>query len=313
MDIKKALNILEIENTDIDYKFLKKRYHTFALRYHPDKNDNLPESCEKFQKINEAYHFLCKELNLIDENQNINEQDCDTSNKKKEGSTIYMDLLSVFMMGLMDGKYNDLIFKIIKDIVIDYKKISLKLFENLDRETSVKIYSFLSKHKKTFHLNDLILEEVREIVQQKYTNVLVYKLNPGINDLINNNIFKLNVFGKICFVPLWMNESYFEILEYEVIVLCEPELPEDIRIDEYNNLHIKKIVMMDEIIDAFKNDLSIKLNIGEKVFEIPLNELKLVKEQIFVIKNNGLLKMEDIELDLNLSKKADIIVKIIIQ
>ncbi len=202
MDIKNALKILEIEDTNFDFKFLKKRYHTFALRYHPDKNDNLPESCEKFQKINEAYHFLCKELNMIDED-NITEDDCsDTSNKQNGSSTIYMDLLNVFMRGILDGKYNDLIFKIIKDIVIDYKKISLKLFENLDKETCVKIYSFLSKYKKIFHLNDLILEEVREIVQQKYTNVLVYKLNPSINDLINNNLFKLNVLDKVCFVPL---------------------------------------------------------------------------------------------------------------
>ena len=112
MDIRNALDILEIETTQIDYKYLKKKYYKLALRYHPDKNQDLPESCEKFQKINEAYHFLCRELNMMEEDDNSKMKDEDS----QSNSTIYMDLLNMFMKGIFEGKYNDIIFKIIHEL-----------------------------------------------------------------------------------------------------------------------------------------------------------------------------------------------------
>lgn len=324
MDIQKAFEILEIDTTQIDYKYLKKKYHKLALRHHPDKNDNLPESCKKFQKINEAYHFLCKELNIIDETHINSKVPGDTSNTQHYSSSIYMNLLDMFMKGVFEGKYNDVIFKIIKEIVTGCKKISFKLFENLDKDTCLKVYGFLSKYRNILHINDSILENVREIVQQKYSNVIVYKLNPSINDLINSNIFKLNVCNEICYVPLWINESYFEITDNEVITLCEPELPENITIDEYNNLYVERKISMGELYNLIVDNLDIQLNIGDKIFEVPTHELKIKKEQIYIIKNKGLLKVDDLDLDLYLnlnkeqtydllSKKADIIVSIKIQ
>jgi hypothetical protein len=92
------------------------------------------------------------------------------------------------MKGILEGKYDEIVSKIIQEIVTGCKKLSLTLFENLDKETCMNIYSFLSKYRFVLHLNDSILEGVREIVQQKFENVLIYKLNPTINDLINNNI-----------------------------------------------------------------------------------------------------------------------------
>lgn len=314
MDIKKALEILEIETTQIDYKYLKKKYYKMALRYHPDKNTGLPESCEKFQKINEAYHFLCKELNIMEDDLEKSETSSSTStnwsSSSPDTSTIYINLLDMFMKGVFEGKYNDIIFKIIQDIVTGCQKITVKLFEDLDKDTCLKIYNFLVNYRNVLHLKDNILTSVREIVQQKYSNVMVYKLNPSLNDLIQGNIFKLNVLEEICYVPLWINESYFEVGDCEVITLCEPELPKNISIDEYNNLYIERIISIkEELHELLKNNLNIELNIGNKVFEIPTPELKLQKEQIYIIKNNGILKTDHLELSASL-KKADIIVTI---
>jgi len=316
MDIKKALEILEIETTQIDYKYLKKKYYKLALRYHPDKNKDIPESCEKFQKINEAYHFLCKELNLIDEQDtNSNESSSWSSTQSEKDdclntSTIYMDLLHMFMKGVFEGKYNSIIFNIIQEIVTGCQKISIKLFEDLDKDTCLKLYSFLVNYKNVLHLNENILTSVREIVQQKYSNVVIYKLNPSLNDLINGNIFKLNVLEEICYVPLWITESYFEIGDCEVITICEPELGENITMDEYNNLYVeRKISIKEELYKLIENNLDISINIGEKIFEIPTHELKLLREQVYIIKNKGILKTDELELNASF-KKADIIVTI---
>ena len=62
MDIKKALEILEINNNELTLKTLKKNYHRLALQKHPDKNGNTYESNETFKEINEAYHYLKREI-----------------------------------------------------------------------------------------------------------------------------------------------------------------------------------------------------------------------------------------------------------
>jgi curved DNA-binding protein CbpA len=314
-----AFEILEIDISKIDtneislYK-LKKQYHKLALKYHPDKNGNNVESNEKFKKIQEAYFYLKNELQFLDldlDNDKNNDQ-YEEKTAKNQTMPVYMDILHLFMKGILEGKYDEIISKIIQEIVTGCKKISITLFENLDKDTCINIYNFLSKYRFVLHLNDSILEGVREIVQQKFENVLIYKLNPTINDLMNNNIYKLNVNDQICYVPLWINESYFDVSGCEVIVLCEPDIPNNISIDEDNNIHlIREVSIADELIHLLTSNTNLKIELSNKVFEIPIEELYMKKEQIFTIKNRGLNLLDDFNVNITYySEKADIIVKI---
>ena len=318
MDYYKAFHILEIDISKINTKEItlqkfKKQYHKLALKYHPDKNGNTHESTEKFREIQEAYYYLINELQFLDSS---DESDEDLS-KTNHPSSLYMDILQLFMKGILDGKYDEIISKIIQEIVSGCKIISLKLFEDLDRETCMNVYSFLSKYRYTLHINDSILEKVREIVQEKFNNVLVYKLNPTINDLLNNNIYKLNVNDEICYVPLWISESYFDISCGEIIVMCEPELQNDIFIDEFNNIHItREISIKDELSNLLLNQINLTIQIADKVFEIPIQQLYMKKEQNYTIKNKGLISCHDFDINdihdinNNFNEKADIIVTI---
>jgi DnaJ-class molecular chaperone len=69
INIVSALEILGIdENIDIykiNEEYIKKQYHSLALKHHPDKNGNTKESNEKFQKINEAYQYLLREVSIL--------------------------------------------------------------------------------------------------------------------------------------------------------------------------------------------------------------------------------------------------------
>jgi curved DNA-binding protein CbpA len=298
------LDISKIETKDITLQKLKKQYHKLALKYHPDKNGNTIESNEKFKKIQEAYLYLKNEYQFIDlENDNNNNEKNDENNKP------YMEILQLFIKGVFEGKYNDIILKIIPDIILGCKNISLKLFEGLDKDTCVYIYNFLSKHRLTLHLNETILESVKAIVEQKFENVLIYKLNPTINDLLNSNIYKLNVNDELCYVPLWISESYFDVSGYEVIVLCEPELPDNIELDEDNNIYIvRKVSIIHEITNLLEKNLNLEINLADKVFEIPLNELIIKKEQTYVFNKKGILKSQN-ELGTNIlndNEKANI-------
>jgi curved DNA-binding protein CbpA len=317
MDYYTAFKILEIDISKIDTKDitlhkLKKQYHKLALQYHPDKNGNTNESTEKFKNIQEAYYYLKDELQFFDlENDNDNDNENENeSNKHDQSTPLYMDILQLFLKTILEGSHDTLITKIIQDIVLGCKNISLKLFEGLDKDTCMKIYNFLSKNRSTLHLNVSILESIREIVQQKFDNVLIYKLNPTMNDLLNNNIYKLNVNDEICYVPLWIGESYFDISGCEVIALCEPELPDNVLIDENNNIHIvRELSTKNELLDLIINNINLQIHIADKVFEIPTQHLYMKKEQIYIIKNKGLSISENI-MNYNNSERGDIIVTI---
>jgi curved DNA-binding protein CbpA len=311
MDFKTACDILEIKPHDISYndltlEYLKKKYHKLALLNHPDKNDNTAESNEKFKQINEAYSYLKREIKNMNSYDSHEENDNEQDNAS---SWVYFDVLNFFMKSVMEGKYNEFISKIVNDIVFTSKKISLKLFEDLDKDSALNVYTFLSKHRFILHLTEEILEEVRQVVLQKYDNVQIFKLNPSINDLLNNNLYKLYVDDKLYLVPLWHNESYFDGSGCEIIVICQPELEEFIQIDDENNIHTEIFVnLKNDIPVLLKNDMNIIIKIGNSEFTIYLSKLNITKQQYYIIKNRGISIIKNDICDI--SEKADIIIKI---
>lgn len=309
MNYKEAFEILEIDLSvtsygDISIEYLKKQYRKLALKHHPDKNGNTFDSNERFKKINEAYNYLKKEnLHTNDEDNEVNTEE------NEQDSPLYYDILKGFMKTVFEGKYNDLMSKIVNDIMVAGKKISVKLFDDLDKDTALNIYTFLSNNRSILHLKQDILDAIRSVVVKKYDNVDVYKLNPSITDLLNNNLYKLNINNELFLVPLWHNESYFDGSGCEIIVICEPELPECISIDDDNNIIVeRKIYDYHEIHNIILNDGFICVDLGDKEFQIPLSNLYMKKEQTYKIKNAGLSKIKKDIYDV--SEKSDIIVKI---
>jgi curved DNA-binding protein CbpA len=315
MDYKKAFVELDIEVNEINdhslhLKYLKEKYRKQALKYHPDKNGNTPESTEKFQRINEAYHFLKKEIKHIKLEKIDLEEEEDSYD-----SSVYLVILQHFIQSIFQGKYTQPFLDTIQEIVMGFQKsISLKLFDPLDKETALAIYHFLSRYRTTFHLSQENIDQIKEVVFKKYENVSLYKLNPSIDDLLNNNIYKLYVEDQLYLVPLWYHELHFENIQEpqrEILVLCEPELPEFIQIDEENHLHIQLRINFQEIQQKMENELPFEFTIGTKVFEIPLYELTMKKKQCYQLKSQGLTKI--VEKDMyDVSEKSDILVEITI-
>jgi hypothetical protein len=313
MDYKKAFEELDINNinyNDINLEYLKKQYRKQALKYHPDKNGNTVESTQKFQRIKEAYDYLKRELkhlNSCEFGMDMDEGLEETNNE----STIYQDILQTFLKSMFDSKYTETFLETIKDIVIGIKNsISIKLFDKIDKETSLSIYHFLSRYRCIFHLNQQTLDEIRELVLQKYERIMVYKLNPSIDDLFYNNVYKLQIDEEVFFVPLWYNELHFESGEKEILVLCEPELPENIKMDEEQNLHVEIEIPFQKIQELLENnEKPIQILIGNKVFEIPLNDLKIKKKQNIQLKSQGLTRINEKDI-YDVSDKADLFIKV---
>jgi hypothetical protein len=235
------INYIEINLQQLTPDYLKKQYKKMALKYHPDKNGNTLESTEKFKKINEAYNYLKREIkNLKPEDFNFENYDDDINEQFSYFFVLQNFIKSVLESKIpLDNKYTDIITKIINEILIAGKQISLKIFEDLDKDIVLTIFNFLSKYRFILHLNNDLLDKVRDIIQNKYDNVEIYKLNPNINDLLECNFYKLYIESQLYLVPLWHYETCYDGSGCEIIVICEPELPDGIKIDDDNNLYIE--------------------------------------------------------------------------
>jgi curved DNA-binding protein CbpA len=314
MNYKDAFIILEIDLDEVSYndislEYLKKQYRKLALKNHPDKNNNTTESNEKFKQINEAYNYLKREIRHFNQ-ENTYEENAEHLDENADlNSSLYFNILRSFMKTVFEGKYNEIIINIVNDIITAGKQMSVKVFDDLDKDTTLNIYTFLSNNRTTLHLSQEILNIIRDIVIKKYDNVEVYKLNPSINDLLNNNLYKLHVNNELFLVPLWHNESYFDGSGCEILVICEPELTDGITIDDDNNICIEtEISAYHQLPDDILYDRFIGIEIGDKEFNIPLSKLFMKREQIYRIKNQGLSKIKKDIYDI--SEKTDIIVKI---
>ena len=92
-------------------------------------------------------------------------------------------------------------------------------------------------------------------------------------------------------------------------MLCEPDIANNILIDDYNNIHlVREISILDELIHLMKTNTNLRIELANKVFEIPIEELFIKNEQIYVIKNAGLNIVD--EFDIHNFERGNIIVKV---
>ena len=309
------INIDEKDIKNLDIKLLKKKYHKLALQYHPDKNNNNAECNEKFRLINESYEFLKCEI--------INRENYETNNKtffsenyeyKHDYDYDYLNILKMFISEVIrefdkENNCKDYIKSIISDIVSGCKSISLKIiFEKLNKEDVLIVYEFLSKYRNILKISNILLDNIKEIIAEKYKNDEVIILNPSIDDLLDNNIYVLEINEKKYYVPLWHEEVYFDTNNgNEIVVKMIPELPNNIQIDENRNI----IVGVDILFDYSLLDKElITINLGKKNFEIKLKELIISRKQMYIIKGNGLSEIGESNDIYFIEKRGNIIVNI---
>jgi len=276
MNYHKASNVLEL-NPGFSLQELKKKYYKKALQFHPDKNANSFQS-EHFKEINQAYSYLKEYVANPDTVMFKNES---TGDLYSDYNLMIDNFIKLFSN--IDDKTS---ISIIKNIVYDYHKISLKTFEQLDKKTAMKIFDWVEKHSQLFYISEDVLINLREIMKEKMKDDNLVILNPSLKNLMNKELYKLEINNEIYYVPLWHDEISFDTSgNINTIVKCHPTLPHHISIDENNDIHIHIQTKMVDILKRDKLDIELYL---DKNIEIVIDKLFIKKRQTVLLKNIGI-------------------------
>ena len=252
---------------------IKQQYKIYALKYHPDKNKS-PNSTEKFQEIHTAYEYLCNNVDSDD--------DSDTSDKS------YSNILFKFLESIIPiDKDSQIMYLIIEKISKVCENKSVDFLEKLDKEVLIKILNLIKMNKEILHINNNYIELIESVINKKSQNDEVIILNPTLEDLFDNNLYKLTVENQTYIVPLWHHELIYENNNRDIYVKCNPILPDNIEIDDINDIHVYKQYSIKELWgkDTFEVDIHVKK------IQLEVDKLKLMRHQTIILLKSGISRV----------------------
>jgi len=183
-----ACSILGIDhNSNPSLDIIKKHYRIKALMHHPDKGGNK----EEFILINNAYEYL------------INNE-CDDKNKT------YEEILIDFLNNLNLGIHSNLINTIFKNILLECEEKVLTFLYSINKSYLLIILNIIKQYESIFIFNKNIIKKIEIIYNSKIENDEHIILNPLIDDLFNDNIFRLQLDESVVIIPLWHKELIYE-------------------------------------------------------------------------------------------------------
>ena len=274
MNYNKACDVLEINN-DTSLDNIRKQYKLKALLYHPDKNKS-QDAKSQFQEISEAYRYLLK-------HNEHNEDD-----EKVLSNMDYKYYLFMFLKNIIKGNSQEsLLYAILKKTTTVCSEKAIQLLQNLEKPSLIKIYEILTKNKNYLHVESELLDRIEKLINEKIENDECIILQPSIDDLFENNLYKLKINQHVYIVPLWHNNLVYDNSGNDIYVKCFPILEDNIEIDKNNHIHIQISHSLQDIWEK----QSFQINIGKRNIEVPIEQILLKKQQLICIKNSGISQM----------------------
>lgn len=266
-----ALSILEIPTTGYntyDSAYITKAYRIASLKYHPDKNENSPESTAKFQQINEAYQYLMSKTTATD---------------LPSSSSSYHDIFVFFIRAMFNRNgpqsvnvnSDDIEAALMHIISSNYDK----LLHTLDKSTAIAVYEFMREYADILHLPSDALEKMFKIVSDKMKSDNVIILNPTLTDVFQKKVYELEYDSKHFRVPLWHNEIYYKLdNDADLVVRCNiSDVPDYMYIDENNHITISIRTSVQKLLETGSVTVCIPLSPEPLSITIPCHELVVMK------------------------------------
>lgn len=282
MNYLRACKILDLSEK-FNYKQLKHNYYIKALKYHPDKNVG-NNTNEYFQEINAAYNYLnnieYNANNANNANMRTNESSYtnDTLNKKNE----YIEVLKDFLNNIVTKNLD--IERFINILNSKCENITTELLKTLPKNSLLNFKILAKQYSSILNISNELIEKINNIAEEFTKNDNTILLNPTLSNLLNDELYIYNYKDEKIYIPYWHHELVYDLSDNSLIVQCNPKLPDCAIIDKYNNLYISISCNIKDII--YTNN--IEITIANKLFNIPIKELKIIKKQRYALYNIGI-------------------------
>ena len=283
---------------------IRQAYFKKSLLYHPDKNIT-EDTQAKFQEINDAYEEVMKYHGFMDDdNLDIDaeeESDIPVVNIPSFATT----LLSFFQTTHFHDIKKKVLHTIVESISNKCEDDAHELMSKMNNTQYRKICSVMRNYKDTVHIPEQFIDGLEKKLDERLDKNTTIVIKPTIQDLVSNNLYKLNENGKQYLIPVWNHELIYENGDSELCVQCVPEIDENVEIDINNDIHIKKEYLIG---DLWKTD-TITVDIGDKQCIIQRNRLKMTERQTIRFAKMGISRMNPNNV-YDISRKSDIFVNI---
>lgn len=262
MNKKRAFQILDINEKKInklnktEYSgVIKKNYKIKALLHHPDKNPS-EESHKKFIEIKEAYEFLSTN-EFVDDRTDIS----------------FYELLDEFIKNhfqFYNEKIRSQIVKVLcENMQTIYDDNISFIFQNINQDEFIHYFK-------------------RFCVIEKKKSVEII-LRPLLEDIFKNNVYKLNYDNHEFIIPLWHNELIYEVEDKDIIIKIEPQLDDNVNINENNDICV---YISKKIQNIFGNEY-MHFNVNNEVYCIECERIKLLPFQKIILHEKGISKIKN--------------------
>lgn len=284
----RILEISDHEWKTITSDQLKKKHRSAILKWHPDKNNGA--NGDKFIEVNESYKYL---LSIKNDEYSLSPDKIDTA----PYSTTAFNLANIYKL-FNESPFYTLLLKFLTSIMENNTYMYLS---KLDTDNLKKIYVVMEK----YFPNTFVLDYIEKIMEEKTESYII--LNPNIDDLLNDNIYKLKLDGETYIVPLWHHELIYDHCGNEIIIECWPVLHDNMEIDENNVLYVHCYYDIKDVFD--KEKVEVEITPKYSVF-FNGRDLKLTSaKQEVVVKNAGISSINETNI-YDVTQRCDIVLYI---
>lgn len=331
------------ETYQIRNTYLKKQYRKCALASHPDKNMGLSSSAT-FQKVKEAYDYLNGVIDVEREEEQNEFVDEYTETFAPSIIPPYIcKIVKCFTQSSFFDENSEMIETILDKVFVICEKQMIKWLENIELRKYKLAYKILKKFRHMFHLSDefyLLLEELDKkrmnpdyengfnlkIIAQNVNGIIVkrcdktniIKLEPRLEDVMEDMIYKFVKDGKQYLIPLWHHELIYDHNGTDLIIQIEPLiLPngndgnKKIYIDSENNMFQSLSFSLAYLFENSVNKKEIEIMFGNKKVCLSPFELHLRQKQTYTWKSEGMSKIQEKNI-FDSSDRGDLVLEIIL-
>jgi hypothetical protein len=283
---------------------LARQYRRRALALHPDKNP-APDAAARFCEAREAFEVLEEWYGY-----SVGE----ASHSDRAFIPKYTDVLRAFLDAAVENDaHRDVIMTILTRLATTCESGAAGLLGRLDRGFLARIAAFT--HFLPKGVAEMVAEALKAAAEANTAAAAAdesapvceehHTLYATLDDLLECNVFKLEVRGQQFVIPLWATEELVYDLPdgAELAVDVVRILPDGVEVDEDGNVTMEHVVTLEEVWDVS----AVEVAVGRSVERIASDRIRCATRQTVCIKNKGAPRFDDDSM-FDVSRRGDLII-----